>query len=181
MCGHRDMLVARTQAVIAANPHLADRIMGKRVYVAPKETRITVDCRTGERTVQTDVQPVAPPAPRPAPIIVYRPTIFRPDGLRRILVVVATQWNVGVPSLLGAGRSRCLAYPRFAAMKLISERMGITSTPLGRALNRDHSTILAGLRRAGWLHENDADWRQRYDAAEAELKSAETDRAGALP
>jgi hypothetical protein len=170
---------AKRAAVIAANPHLSDRIMGKKPNpIASKTHAITVNCLTGQRTVTTATaeNPFVRPAPiiMPAlPIVAHRPTIFRPDGVRRILAVVASHWEIGVPSLLGAGRSHRLTRPRFAAMKLISERMNLSLTPVGIALGkRDHTTIMAGLRRAEYLHEHDADWRQRYDAALAELKGA---------
>ena len=184
--GYRDERVAKMDAVIAANPGHANRILGKRVYVQPaKVHHITVNCLTGVRTVTTAVDGNPFGAPRPPivlpafPVAVYRPTVFRPDGVRRILTVVAKHWGVGVPSLVGPSRMRPLVYPRFAAMKLISERMNLSLTPIGIALGkRDHTTIMHGIRRADFLHENDIDWRQRYDAAEAELKSAETDRAG---
>lgn len=147
---------------------------------AAKVHRIEVNCRTGERTVQSvEPQPVNPFA-RSQPIIVTRPTVFRPDGVRRILSVVAGHWNVGVPAILGPGRVNVLARPRFAAMKLIRERLGLSTTAIGFTLGkRDHTTCISGLRRAEYLHDYDADWRQRYDAALAELESAETDGAGA--
>jgi hypothetical protein len=171
-------LQQRTATYAAAYPHLARRMLGKRPIVTASKTHaITVDLRSGRRTVTTATaeNPFVRPSPivMPAlPIVVQRPTVFRPDGIRRILAVVAQHWDVGVPALLGAGRSHCLTRPRFAVMKLISERMALSMPTIGRALgNRDHTTILSGLRRAEYLHENDSDWRQRYDAALAELSS----------
>jgi hypothetical protein len=60
--GHMDWLIARRAVVIAANPGHAARILGKPPqYVMPKEHRITVNCKTGERTVETiDLQPTRP-------------------------------------------------------------------------------------------------------------------------
>jgi hypothetical protein len=145
-------------------------------YLPPAKTHtITViNLKTGERTVSTTVAPnpvaakPAKPTPPPAP-----PTISRPDGVRAILSVVARHWSVGVPALLGAGRSNRLAHPRFAAMVLIKDRLGLSTPAIGRVLGkRDHTTVVSGLRRAATLIENDPEWARRFALVTAELKSA---------
>lgn len=149
------------------------RFIAPRQHEAAKIHRITVNCLTGERTVQSvEAQQVNPFERSARPSIVV-PSVFRPDGVRRILSVVAEHWGVGVPAILGVGRSQNLARPRFAVMKLIRDRLELSTTAIGRTLGkRDHTTILSGLRRAERLHDNDRDWRRRYDAALAELETA---------
>lgn len=170
-------LQAKRAAVIAANPHVAAKVLGKKPDgIACKTHAITVDLRTGKRTVSTasEVNPfIVPKKPDPAPPPrTIPPTIYRPDGVRAILAVCAKHWEVGVPALMGPGRSHRLAHPRFAAMVLIQDLVGLSTTAIGRAIGRrDHTTILSGFRRAAWLLENDADWAQRYALAATELKT----------
>lgn len=174
-------LQAKRAAVLARNPQVERAVLGKPLHrIATRVHRITVDCRTGEREVQSveaaAVNPFGASRPpvvvRPPPPPTPRPTVFRPDGARRIIATVARHWEC--PDILSPRRADRFARPRFAAMRLIRDRLGLSTTMIGKLLGgRDHTTAISGLKRAAYLHEHDEDWRQRYDAVLAELTESE--------
>jgi len=163
-------LQARTATYTAAYPHLARRMLGKRpIVIASKTHAITVDLRTNQRTVTTAAQEnpfvrVAKPKRAPA-----RP--FRAVKIAKIIDAVCKAWDVEGADLHTPCRRRGLAWPRFAAYRIISLTFGWSTPQIGRIFERDHTTIMHGLQRAQWLLERDRDWSRRYACAVAELKS----------
>lgn len=114
--------------------------------------------------------PVAPPAPptrelEPAPIVPV--SLFNP-----ILRAVGAAWDTTPEKLLSKRRAQRLARPRQAMYLLMRRHTKLSLTGIARAMGfDDHSTLVRGLRRAAVLHEGDADWRRRFDIAEARLQS----------
>lgn len=184
-------------AVIARNPHLKAKLLGERpAYALPKETRITVDCRTGERTVEPISQLTPPPKPA-GPVIIWPPPPRLPKIVQRqhvqrqpadkqrparisaynnrtaigcIVLVCAKHWEIDPDEIARPGRNAKYVRPRFACMKLMRELLGLSMPAIGWALGRrDHTTALAAYGRAQEMLETDADWRRRYEAARAEL------------
>lgn len=153
-----------------------------RAYRAPvtaaKTHRITVNAKTGERTVESGdavVAPVKPvavatatarPADRPSPIcweVRRRPignTYPRPKPDHRgrvpdVLAVTAEVFGVTVPAMLSPLRIQRLAYPRFAAMHFMHTVLRLSLPSIGKVFKRDHTTILSGVRRAAHLRCDD--------------------------
>lgn len=167
--------MARTQAVLASgrlSPWARARILGLRLDLPPaKVTRITVDCRTGRRTIESEDPPTATqrnPFERErvtAPAAILRKA---PWTMRRILNAVATAFDIPVDDILGHRRSIRETRPRFAVYLLLAEAK-YSGAKIGRVCKRDHTSAANGLKRAAILHEDDADWRALVDQVRAEL------------
>lgn len=154
-------------------------------YVQPKTHRITVNCATGARTVESEI--VVPPAPPPHPAVVRRPVpppaIYRPMHLtaaqqiaagrtvfHRILGAVEAAWDIPPGRLIGTRQTKALYQARYASYKLVRLLLRWSSPTMAEAYGRkDHTAVLAGIKRADSLHETDAEWRERYDVAHAAL------------
>lgn len=59
--------------------------------------------------------------------------------------VAAKSFDIGPADILGEDRSRQVAYGRHYAMWLLRE-MGYSFPQIGRQLNKDHTTVIAGVR-----------------------------------
>lgn len=185
-------LKARRESFADRHPALARFFKGKGPdYAAAKSTRITVNAATGERTVEevkppkVTVVPPTPEVPKPpriediqVPTTRYidergkRRTIVRPNYSAAISLVVCQAWGVRLSRLLSPERSRRVAYPRFAAFLMIRERTTASTTEIGKRFDRDHTTVLHGLRVAEKLYAEDPEWRANYDHANALLDEA---------
>lgn len=187
---------AKTAAVLAANPHLRARIRGWRPSgIVARSHEITVDLRTGQRTVREMTPPPAAPKQKPRIWRMPRPAQKRlrrdkPDDRPRFLAIVkavCTAWDIEEEGLLHPSRYRRIAHARFAAYRLIRDRIGWSTTQIADVFRVDHTSCLWGLRQATALLagsvvcrrprkracRNEAttvdDWRRRYAAAVAEL------------
>ncbi|MCJ8138590.1 helix-turn-helix domain-containing protein [Falsirhodobacter halotolerans] len=61
---------------------------------------------------------------------------------------VAEAYGISPAELLGEDRSRHLSHPRQHLYALAQERLGWSTTRIGAAVGRDHSTVHYGIRRA---------------------------------
>lgn len=78
----------------------------------------------------------------------YNPPQFRVVSPRQIIEAVATLHGVSIDEILGASRLPHICRARWTAMRELRDRR--FSTPaIGALLNRDHTTVIHGLRRAG--------------------------------
>lgn len=142
----------------------------KRPYLPPQTTSptVTVNCRTGERTIASVPPPAAIIVQNPSP----RPYVFKSQVVRRAVMAVAATWHVRAQDLMSASRRQEIVLSRFACFRILRQLKW--STPqIGTALHRDHTTVLAGLERAKELWRHNKDWRAKYDAAWTEFKGAE--------
>lgn len=158
------------------------RFIAPRRYKSPKETRITVDCRTGERTISSVVPIVALPPPRVAPLRNPRMTTLA-QIVEATRVMVEEIWNVDRSDLTSRTTKACDG-ERFAVYRLLRRVNGWSTIRIGKLVDRDHSSIVHGLKRAKDLYEKgEPAWREKFDEAARRLtemkKSAETDGAGA--
>lgn len=68
-----------------------------------------------------------------------------------VLKAAAEVGGANVPQLISEWRApKQLVHARWAAMAVLSQR-GASSAAIGRALNRDHSTVLYGIKQANYL------------------------------
>ena len=74
----------------------------------------------------------------------------------------ASQTGVSVAELRGASREARVVRVRFAVV-WAARGLGASTPQIGRALNRDHTTAVAGIRRAGELRERDPLFRALTD------------------
>jgi hypothetical protein len=184
---YAEMLQARTAAVLGntrMSPRARARILGQPYRLPPaKEHRIIVDIRLGTRRVETiepphaakrnPFQPIELPAavlpPVPSGVIRVPDAIGRivcRQAARRILAVVANLWEVRIDDLQGPRKHAELVAARHAAYLLIRERLGYSTPLIGRQLgDRDHTSVLQGIRRAHQRLAAEPDWAAKYDAA----------------
>ena len=148
------------------------RILGlPPLYLAEKTHVIAVDLRTGQRSVWSVAEPpeesvaAGPSAKRPARKA--RPSRY---SFVRIVAAVCAAWGLEPGALQARVRSFRIARPRFAAFRLVHRLLRWPLIRIGRAFQRDHTSIAAGLRRAAELFKRDRDWRRRYQTAQRALK-----------
>jgi chromosomal replication initiation ATPase DnaA len=84
-----------------------------------------------------------PPAPPPPPEPEPEPTPALPaSATQRITRVVCQHFGVSREMLLSPRRNQMFVLPRAAAYYLLQELSGASYCAIGRAFNRDHSTVL---------------------------------------
>jgi chromosomal replication initiator protein len=86
-----------------------------------------------------------------------------------IVGAVALEFGVTRAELLGDGRSRQHVRARQAAMLLARDLAQRSTTVIGRALGRDHTTVIHGTARARELAATDPDFAKRLAAARKTL------------
>ena len=64
-----------------------------------------------------------------------------------VILAVCTHFGLEEKELLGRGRSRNVAFPRQVSMYLMRKDADISLEEIGRALKRDHTTVLHGIRK----------------------------------
>lgn len=81
---------------------------------------------------------------------------------REIIHQCAEVFNVHPRDLLSHSRFEFLLGPRFALYAALRQR-GSTYSQIGRWLNRDHSTVIYGIRRSEWIAERNPDYAAKID------------------
>ena len=84
--------------------------------------------------------------------------------VRCILCMAAEAWGLATADLLSARRTRDLIEPRWATVWVARQTLPHSLPMIGRALNRDHTTIMSSLRRADRLRQRDWRFRRITDA-----------------
>lgn len=87
-----------------------------------------------------------------------------------IVRIVANHYGLPVVALLGRGRRYGVAKARHVAMFLAC-RHGSSASEVGRAMRKDHTTVLHGVDRIGGLVERCADTRRAVAEIEATISS----------
>ncbi len=82
--------------------------------------------------------------------------------IHEIISVAASVTGVSQQDLKGPSRKRSIAYPRFVAMKAVREATGKSYPAIAEAFNRDHSTIITGVRKAAEVIADHADAAEDY-------------------
>jgi len=142
------------------------RILGKRpVFIASKSHTITVHIPTGTRTVET-TEDCPRPTPQPVNPFTPRTAAARERGKFMFMVeAVAKAFDVKFEDLMRDQRRLAVAYPRFAVYRLFKQTTKLSLSQIGRIVQRDHTSIMHGLRQAEKLYGTDPVWRDRYDDA----------------
>jgi len=86
-----------------------------------------------------------------------------------IISAVCRYYNLDYGALKGNIRSRKLAIGRHTIFKLIKDNTKLSLTEIGKFLNKDHSTVLYGIRKIENLTELYEEEREHYKAIENEL------------
>lgn len=115
--------------------------------------------------------------PPPAPAIIAAPVrapaappIITTGAARVIIEAVAVAFNVSIYAIISTRGGKPDVAARFAAYKLIRERLKMSTPRIARATGRkDHHAILTGIDRADQWLATDPEWATRYRAAEHAL------------
>lgn len=71
-----------------------------------------------------------------------------PASIHEIILEVAASYGLSIMELIGAQRSRYIAWPRQEIMYRASKETRLSLPQIGRVLgDRDHTTIMYGIRR----------------------------------
>lgn len=81
-----------------------------------------------------------------------------------ILRKVAERYNLRTAELLSSRRDRSIARPRQIAMYLAKVLTTKSLPEIGRAFDRDHTTVIHAVKKVEELREKDADFREETDA-----------------
>jgi hypothetical protein len=104
------------------------------------------------RALAVEPAPVEPGPPKSArwfgPIEEIGPP---PLTARRIQDEVCRRYNMTRPILLGPSRRAQYVQARFIAFHLCRQLLGLSLPYIGHRFNRDHSTVLSGLKKIGRL------------------------------
>lgn len=65
---------------------------------------------------------------------------------RCVIEAIATTFNVTVAQIRGCGQSSDVIAARWSAMWALSARHGLSTTQIGRLLNKDHTTVSNALK-----------------------------------
>jgi len=148
----RERILARVPAAHRA------RILGRPApYAEPKAHKITVDLRTGERTVDS-VTPFTPPVkPEPRPPVVRRIVIGKPNAPTPLVEPSAERIIAAILTATGLSRYEFFRELRSTTTVSRARQMGCWLTrklrpdmswaQMGRMFHRDHTTCITGARR----------------------------------
>lgn len=103
------------------------------------------------------VRPRIAPAPRPVPTIAYvvssrlsfiPPRVWVPsDSWRNIVKQAAIKHLVSIAEIMGEGRGKKAVLARHECFYRCSKELGMSLEHIGTRLNRDHTTVLSGIRK----------------------------------
>ena len=79
-----------------------------------------------------------------------------------ILMAVCDVWGVEKANLLSSRRTSDLTKPRFCAFIIFKEHTPRSLADVGRVFNKDHASIIYGLRRAVDLLSSDEDFKELH-------------------
>lgn len=103
---------------------------------------------------------------------------------RAILACVATRFGFSIEEILGGSHRTRLMPPRYMAIRMM-ERQGYSSSVIGKAMNRDHSTILWSVRQMNKLSKTNPVMAKLMRDADQEIvrlaKEAHESGAAAMP
>jgi chromosomal replication initiator protein len=68
--------------------------------------------------------------------------------------------GIGAQSLKGGGRSYVFARPRHLAFFLMRDLLGMSTPQIGRIMDKDHTTVCHGIKRATELLETNQAFRE---------------------
>lgn len=93
-----------------------------------------------------------------------------PLTMMDIIMETAEEFGVSRAAVLGASRAANSVRPRFAAIWLIREKLSErTLTEIGRKFNRDHTSIMHAVTRAGEMLDRDQDFKAAVDRIKVAL------------
>lgn len=94
-------------------------------------------------------------------------TVVAPDFCDRVIATAAELAGARVHQLLSDWRApKQLVHGRWAAMMTLHDA-GLSTTAIGRRMNRDHTTIIYGLRRGAYWRDRSPEFRDMLEKVRA--------------
>ena len=84
-------------------------------------------------------------------------------SLREVIIAVCERFKITPQNLLGRGRHREFSKPRHMVCLLAHELTYQSLCDIGRAMDRDHTTILHGVKATRLAMQKDRELQQAYD------------------
>jgi len=91
-------------------------------------------------------------------------------SVKAVVIAVSQEAGISTEQLLGRSRTHALARYRHLAFVLAHELTHEPMMQIGRAMNRDHSTVWAGMKRCRERMLHDADLEEAYNRVYRKLK-----------
>ncbi len=159
--GHYHYLVAQRDAILSSarmSPAARARAMGRKFHPTP--------------AVPVVAEP-APPTPKKRLGLGPRATLI--GRVQQVIDAFCKAFEVELDGILSYSHSRKVARPRQAVMHFLHVQMQMTSTPIGKLFDRDHTTCLHAVRVVTGLLASDdaasADFSARYHRAVRTLRA----------
>lgn len=115
-------------------------------------------------------EPPPPPEPEPEPEQ-QEPKIWKPTG-RKISDVVAFHYGLTRAEIRGESRRKIYVKPRHVAMFICVKFAGLSFKHTGRVFNRNHTTVLHGVKRIEKICVEDSAVWAEVDAIAREVEEA---------
>lgn len=78
--------------------------------------------------------------------LLKRIAAWNPNCVREIVHICADEFLVGVRDLMARNRTSKVTLPRWVAMLMLRRHLSLTFCEIGEVLNKDHGTVMYGLR-----------------------------------
>lgn len=126
------------------------------VVVAPLESVVDKEAERKAKLIEElQAEVVSLSTRMKAMVLEDQSPLARPSRIKPVVTAVARYYGVTVRDIVCSCRTRKLVNPRQVAMYLARELTGQTYPAIGRVMDRDHSTIMSGVRRIAKLRETD--------------------------
>ena len=90
--------------------------------------------------------------------------------LGQIVIAVCNVTQSPTTLVFGTRRHRTAMWSRWLVYLIAHDYCNLSYTAIGRVLNRDHTTVIHGIKRASEEYERDAHFRQAYIQATMEVR-----------
>lgn len=77
-----------------------------------------------------------------------KPAAIDKTSIREVINKAGQLYGVSSDDILGKSRAAELIKPRFAVYYLLNKRLGLSHVEIGKIMQRDHTSVMAGIKRA---------------------------------
>lgn len=117
--------------------------------------------------VEPEPEPI--PVPEPEPVQEQVRLLSPYPKIREIIVLVARYYNVTRIDIISQRRSRTIAFPRHVGFYLARTLTPCSLPEIGKAFDKDHTTVLHGVQKITRLREEDHELRGSLELLSAKL------------
>ena len=91
----------------------------------------------------------------------------------KIIQTVCRKWNVNLEDICGRSRKQEIVYPRMVIACFLRQHTALSTTEIGRLINRDHSTIIHYLKTYDSEFRFNKEFRNFAESIKRELQEKE--------